>query len=187
MPRLGAKTFEQCVGFLRIHNGQNPLDQTPIHPESYGVVERLFVEIKAEWSQLGDETLRKTLRALDVQRLAAVIECGIPTLKDIIEALLRPGRDPRDELPAPLLREDVLQIEDLKPGMHLKGTVRNVVDFGVFVDIGLKHDGLVHISQMSEEYVKDPLDIVSVGDIVDVWVLNVDPLRERVGLSMIHG
>lgn len=187
VPRLGAKTFEQCVGFLRIHNGQNPLDQTPIHPESYGVVERLFVEIKAEWSQLGDETLRKTLRALDVQRLAAVIECGIPTLKDIIEALLRPGRDPRDELPAPLLREDVLQIEDLKPGMHLKGTVRNVVDFGVFVDIGLKHDGLVHISQMSEEYVKDPLDIVSVGDIVDVWVLNVDPLRERVGLSMIHG
>lgn len=186
VPRLGAKTYEQSVGFLRIHNGQNPLDQTPIHPESYDVVKRMFSELRLDETQLGSKTFQETLKGLEIERLAERIDCGVPTLKDIVEALLRPGRDPRDELPAPLLREDVLQIEDLTPGMHLKGTVRNVVDFGAFVDIGLKNDGLVHISKMSHQYVKDPLDVVAVGDIVDVWVVEVDPLRERVGLSMIE-
>ena len=185
VPRLGAKTYEQCVGFLRIHRGQNPLDQTPIHPESYGVVQRLISELNLETSELGSESFRKTLKGVNVKQLAEVLDCGVPTLTDIIESLLRPGRDPRDELPAPLLREDVLQIEDLSPGMHLKGTVRNVVDFGAFVDIGLKNDGLVHISQMSEKYIRDPFEVVAVGDIVDVWVLQADPLRGRVALSMV--
>lgn len=185
VPRLGDKTFEQCVGFLRIHNGHQPLDQTPIHPESYGVVQRLFDECQLKESDLGSEAFRQVLKGIDVERLAETIDCGVPTLKDIIESLLRPGRDPRDELPPPLLREDVLQMDDLSPGMHLKGTVRNVVDFGAFVDIGLENDGLVHISQMSEKYVRDPFEVVAVGDIIDVWVIEVDPLRGRVGLSMI--
>lgn len=187
VPRLGAKTYEQCVGFLRIHNGHNPLDQTPIHPESYDVVQRLLAELDLAESEWGGESFRQKLKGLDVQYYAEKLHCGVPTLSDIVESLLRPGRDPREELPPPLLREDVLKIEDLSPGMHLKGTVRNVVDFGAFVDIGLKNDGLVHISQMSEQYIRDPFEVVAVGDIIDVWVVNVDPLRGRVGLSMIDG
>jgi uncharacterized protein len=185
VPRLGAKTYEQCIGFLRIPDGENPLDRTPIHPESYPVVERLLAVLDSQPEEIGTETLNQKLRQVDVEATAERLDCGVPTLRDIISALLRPGRDPRDELPAPIFRSDVLKPEDLKPGMQLKGTVRNVVDFGVFVDIGLKNDGLVHISKMSERYVRHPMDLVSVGDIVDVWVLKVDLERERVGLSMI--
>lgn len=185
VPRLGAKTFEQCIGFMRIHNGENPLDQTPIHPESYAIVKQLFEILQLDLEQIGSDVCRTKLKEVDVESMAEKLACGVPTLKDIIEALLRPGRDPRDELPKPLFRSDVLKIEDLRIGMHLQGTVRNVVDFGAFVDIGLKNDGLVHISRMSERFVRNPMDIVTVGDIVDVWVVQVDIERERVGLSMV--
>nr|WP_232436855.1 Tex family protein [Paenibacillus senegalimassiliensis] len=184
VPRLGAKTFEQCVGFLRIAEGENPLDRTPIHPESYGVVNRLFAELGVALSQLGTKELNEKLTALDVSELATKLEVGVPTLRDILESLQRPGRDPREELPLPIFRTDVLKIEDLTPGMELHGTVRNVIDFGAFVDIGIKNDGLVHISQLSNGYVKHPMDVVSVGDNVTVWVLNVDIKKGRVGLTM---
>ncbi|UWE03922.1 Tex family protein [Laceyella sacchari] len=185
VPRLGAKTYEQSIGFMRIHDGENPLDQTPIHPESYAVVGSLFAELGLELDQIGSDACKERLKQVDVESMAERLACGVPTLKDIIEALLRPGRDPRDELPKPLLRSDVLKLEDLHVGMQLQGTVRNVVDFGAFVDIGLKNDGLVHISRLSERFVKNPMDVVTVGDIVDVWVYNVDVERERVGLSMV--
>jgi uncharacterized protein len=185
VPRLGVKTYEQCIGFLRIHDGDNPLDQTPIHPESYPVAEKLLETLGLSAQQLGSEECKQRLKQVDVEQMAAELGAGVPTLRDIIEAMLRPGRDPRDELPKPLFRSDVLKLEDLHVGMHLQGTVRNVVDFGAFVDIGVKHDGLVHISKMSEKYVKNPMDVVTVGDIVDVWVISVDVERERVGLSMI--
>ncbi len=174
VPRLGAKAFEQCVGFLRIPDGANPLDNTPIHPESYAVVDRLFKELKLELAKLGSEELKSMLQRLEPEELATKLGVGVPTLRDILDSLLRPGRDPREELEAPIFRTDVLQLEDLTPGMELKGTVRNVIDFGAFVDIGIKNDGLVHISQMSNSYVKHPMDVVSVGDVVTVWVLNID-------------
>jgi uncharacterized protein len=185
IPRLGAKTYEQCIGFLRIPDGDHPLDKTPIHPESYPVVERLLDELGCGHEAIGTEELNDRLRRVDVSSMAERIGCGVPTLRDIIDALRKPGRDPREELPPPIFRSDVLKPEDLRPGMQLKGTVRNVVDFGAFVDIGLKNDGLVHISRMSEKYVHHPLDVVSVGDIVDVWVCGVDLERERVSLSMV--
>ncbi|KPV58978.1 hypothetical protein QJ48_13580 [Paenibacillus sp. A3] len=184
VPRLGAKAFEQCVGFLRIADGSNPLDNTPIHPESYDVVDKLFRELKLELSQLGSAELKAMLQSLEPEELAPKLGVGVPTLRDILDSLQRPGRDPREELPAPIFRTDVLQIEDLKPGMELQGTVRNVIDFGAFVDIGIKNDGLVHISQLSNSYVKHPMDVVSVGDVVTVWVLNVDLKKGRVGLTM---
>ncbi|WP_088834204.1 Tex family protein [Paenibacillus tyrfis] len=184
VPRLGAKAFEQCVGFLRIAEGSNPLDNTPIHPESYDVVDKLFRELKLELSQLGSAELKAMLQSLEPGELAPKLGVGVPTLRDILDSLQRPGRDPREELPAPIFRTDVLQIEDLKPGMELQGTVRNVIDFGAFVDIGIKNDGLVHISQLSNSYVKHPMDVVSVGDVVTVWVLNVDLKKGRVGLTM---
>ncbi|MBP1157447.1 uncharacterized protein ACVLD2_002307 [Paenibacillus sp. PvR052] len=184
VPRLGAKAFEQCVGFLRIPEGDNPLDNTPIHPESYDVVDKLFRELKLELSQLGSAELKEMLSRLDPQELASKLDVGVPTMRDILDSLQRPGRDPREELPALIFRTDVLQIEDLAPGMELKGTVRNVIDFGAFVDIGIKNDGLVHISQMSDSFVKHPMDVVSVGDVVTVWVLNVDVKKGRVGLTM---
>lgn len=184
VPRLGAKTFEQCVGFLRIAEGENPLDRTPIHPESYAVVNRLFNELGVALDQIGTKELNEKLAALDINELAARLEVGVPTLRDIVESLQRPGRDPREELPLPIFRTDVLKIEDLTPGMELHGTVRNVIDFGAFVDIGIKNDGLVHISQLSHGYVKHPMDVVSVGDNVTVWVLNVDIKKGRVGLTM---
>jgi len=184
VPRLGAKTYEQCIGFLRIPGGDEPLDNTPIHPESYGAVERLFEKLGLDIGSLGKPELKEAMEALDPQRLAPELGIGVPTLRDIIEALLRPGRDPREDLPPPIFRTDVLKIEDLKPGMELVGTVRNVIDFGAFVDIGVKNDGLVHISQMSDRYVRHPMDVVSVGDIVKVWVLSADPARGRVSLTM---
>ncbi|NEN84291.1 Tex family protein [Paenibacillus elgii] len=184
VPRLGAKAFEQCVGFMRIADGSNPLDNTPIHPESYDVVDKLFRELKLELSQLGSAELKAMLQSLEPEELATKLGVGVPTLRDILDSLQRPGRDPREELPAPIFRTDVLQIEDLKPGMELQGTVRNVIDFGAFVDIGIKNDGLVHISQLSDSYVKHPMDVVSVGDVVTVRVLNVDLKKGRVGLTM---
>ncbi|NEZ40416.1 Tex family protein [Paenibacillus alvei] len=184
VPRLGPKAFEQCVGFLRIPDGDLPLDRTPIHPESYGVVDRLFALTGLRAEDIGTPALSQALSGANVEELAEKLEVGIPTLKDIIDSLLRPGRDPREELAPPIFRTDVLQIEDLKPGMELKGTVRNVIDFGAFVDIGIKNDGLVHISQLSDRYVKHPLDVVSVGDNVTVWVLQVDTKKGRVGLTM---
>jgi uncharacterized protein len=184
VPRLGAKTFEQCIGFLRIPGGDHPLDNTPIHPESYGAVERLFDRLGMDYGDLGKPELKEALDAVDPEVLAPEIGVGVPTLRDIIDSLLRPGRDPREDLPPPIFRTDVLKIEDLKPGMELAGTVRNVIDFGAFVDIGIKNDGLVHISQMSDRYVKHPMDVVAVGDIVTVWVLAVDVNKGRVSLTM---
>ncbi|MCC2685136.1 MAG: Tex-like protein, partial [Paenibacillaceae bacterium] len=184
VPRLGAKTFEQCVGFLRISGGTNPLDNTPIHPESYGGVDKLFAEMKLDKDLLGTQELRDRLKQAQPEELAPKLGVGVPTLRDILESLQRPGRDPREELEPPIFRTDVLQIEDLREGMELQGTVRNVIDFGAFVDIGIKNDGLVHISQMSDRYVKHPMDVVSVGDIVKVWVLGVDLKKGRVSLTM---
>lgn len=185
VPRLGAKTFEQCVGFLRIVDGKNELDRTPIHPESYGAVKRLLQHVGLKLKDIGTPAFREKLQGLPVEAIAEELEVGVPTLRDIIENLIRPGRDPREELPKPIFRTDVLQLEDLAPGMELKGTVRNVVDFGAFVDIGVKQDGLVHISRLSSRFVKHPLDVVAVGDIVTVWVVEVDVKKGRIGLTML--
>ncbi|MBE0335198.1 RNA-binding transcriptional accessory protein [Paenibacillus sp. 23TSA30-6] len=184
VPRLGAKTYEQSVGFIRIPGGENPLDRTPIHPESYAVVDRLLAELGISAHDLGTKAATEALNVSNIDELAAKLEVGVPTLKDILDSLQRPGRDPRDELPLPVFRKDVLKIEDLEPGMELQGTVRNVIDFGAFVDIGIKSDGLVHISQLRNGFVKHPMDVVSVGDNVTVWVLNVDLKKGRVGLTM---
>ncbi|WP_054956519.1 Tex family protein [Paenibacillus dakarensis] len=184
VPRLGAKTFEQCVGFMRISDGENTLDNTPIHPESYPVVDRLFKELNVNSDKVGTKELSELLDSQAPEALAVKLDVGVPTLRDILDSLQRPGRDPREELPLPIFRTDVLKIEDLMPGMELQGTVRNVIDFGAFVDIGIKSDGLVHISQLSDGYVKHPMDVVSVGDNVTVWVLNVDLKKGRVGLTM---
>lgn len=184
VPRLGAKSYEQCIGFLRVPEAENTLDRTPIHPESYPVVDRLFKELGLSMSRIGSKELAAELAALNPEELAPKLEVGVPTLRDILESLQRPGRDPREELPPPIFRTDVLKIEDLVPGMELQGTVRNVIDFGAFVDIGIKNDGLVHISQLSGSFVKHPMDVVSVGDNVTAWVLNVDLKKGRVGLTM---
>ncbi|RJE89072.1 RNA-binding transcriptional accessory protein [Paenibacillus sp. 1011MAR3C5] len=184
VPRLGAKSYEQCIGFLRIPDGGNALDRTPIHPESYEVVDRLLRELDLKADNLGSEAARERLSGINATEIAARLQVGVPTLRDIIDSLLKPGRDPREELPAPIFHTDVLQIEDLSPGMELHGTVRNVIDFGAFVDIGIKNDGLVHISQLSDKFVKHPMDVVSVGDTVTVWVLSVDLKKGRVSLTM---
>lgn len=186
VPRLGNKTYEQSIGFLRILDGTEPLDKTPIHPESYEVTKSLMKELGFTTENLGSDELKHKLENVDLHQLAEELEVGLPTLQDIIKALASPNRDPRDDLPAPLLKKNVLSMEDLKQGMELQGTVRNVVDFGVFVDIGVKQDGLVHISKMSNQYVKHPLDIVSVGDIVTVWVEDVQVDKQRIALSMIQ-
>ncbi|EST54386.1 hypothetical protein T458_13880 [Brevibacillus panacihumi W25] len=185
VPRLGAKTYEQCIGFLRIADGSNPLDKTPIHPESYDATYKLLDMLGISPQDIGSEACRERLQSLDIAKTAENLGIGEPTLQDMVESLLRPGRDPRDELPKPLLRSDVLQLSDLSAGLKLQGTVRNVVDFGAFVDIGLKNDGLVHISRLKKGFVKHPLDVVTVGDIVDVWVVEIDEKRQRVGLTMI--
>jgi uncharacterized protein len=182
---VGDKAFEQAAGFLRIPGGDIPLDNTPIHPESYPVVERLFVlmDLRGDERDLPDR-VRRFARDQDLSELAEVLEVGQLTLADIVESLVRPGRDPREELPKPILRSDVLKMEDLREGMVLQGTVRNVVDFGAFVDIGVKQDGLVHVSQMADRYVRNPYDVVAVGDVVTVRVISVDIERGRIGLSM---
>jgi uncharacterized protein len=185
VPRLGAKTYEQAIGFMRIFDGENPLDQTPIHPESYPDTQRFITALGFSKEKIGSQEVIEALNNINVSEWAEKLEIGVPTLKDIIEALQKPRRDPRDQLSKPLLLTDILNIDDLQVGMKLEGTVRNVVDFGAFVDIGLKNDGLVHISQLSKRFVSHPMDIVSVGDIVTVWVSQVDHQRGRVGLTMI--
>ncbi len=185
IPRLGAKTYEQCIGFLRILDGQQPLDRTSIHPESYHHVQMLLTEIGFSVEQLGSEPLKQQLGKMNKQETAGKLNMGELTLQDIIASLSQPERDPRDDLPKPLLKKEILQLEDLSKGLELEGTVRNVVDFGAFIDIGVKQDGLVHISKLSLHYVKHPLDVVSVGDLVTVWVEDVDAKKGRVSLTMI--
>jgi uncharacterized protein len=182
---LGPKAYQQAAGFLRVPESKNPLDRTTVHPESYGVVKNLL-ELAGLNLRMIDfaSRLRQFRREQRMDELAALLEVGEPTLEDIFEALLQPGRDPRDDLPAPVLRRDVLSLEDLTEGMVLSGTVRNVVDFGAFVDIGVKHDGLVHVSQMADKYVRNPHEVVHVGDVVQVKVVKIDRERGRVGLSM---
>ena len=184
VPRLGPKTYQQAIGFLRIIAGSEPLDNTDIHPESYAVAEKILQKLNLTKADLGTPELQALAKLLNVTQLAEQNNVGVETVNDIIAGLCKPGRDLRDNVPAPLLRQDVLSIEDLKPDMILQGTVRNVVDFGAFVDIGVKHDGLVHISQLADRFVKNPSAVVSVGDIVKVRILSVDLDRERVQLSM---
>ena len=188
VPKLGKVAFEQCAGFLRILDGDNPLEITAVHPESYEVAEKLLNEIGFDKKDLKDkeklEAIQNKLKTVDIAKTSTDLNVGEMTLTDIIEELSKPGRDPREDMPKPILRSDVLKLEDLKEGMVLTGTVRNVIDFGAFVDIGVKHDGLVHISEMSEKFIKNPSDIVSVGDVVKVKVIKIDKERQKVGLSM---
>ncbi|WP_211653219.1 Tex family protein [Planococcus alpniumensis] len=185
IPRLGAKTYEQAVGFLRITEGKNPLDATGIHPESYEAAERILKLIDVDKKMIGRPEIIAKLESLDLEALSQEWEVGKVTLKDIVDALKKPFRDPRDEFPQPLLKSDVLKMEDLTPGMEVQGTVRNVVDFGAFVDIGVKQDGLVHISKLKKGFVKHPLDVVAVGDIVTVWVDQVEKQKGRIALTML--
>ncbi|APH06559.1 RNA-binding transcriptional accessory protein [Bacillus weihaiensis] len=185
IPRLGAKTYEQCIGFLRVVEGDQPLDRTGIHPERYSEVKKLLAKLDASEADLGSEELKDKIKKIHIKEIAEELSIGELTLKDICDALIRPERDPRDEVSKPLLKKDVLKLEDLEKGMELQGTVRNVVDFGAFVDIGVKQDGLVHISKLSHSFVKHPLDIVSVGDVVTIWVDEVDMKKGRVALTMV--
>ncbi|MBC7960638.1 MAG: RNA-binding transcriptional accessory protein, partial [Vallitaleaceae bacterium] len=183
--KLGAKAFEQCAGFLRITDGENPLDNTGVHPESYAAATKLLKEMGYALADVKAANLKDLSKSIkDLEALANKIEIGVPTLLDIVKELEKPGRDPREEMPKPLLRTDVLEMVDLTEGMILKGTVRNVIDFGAFVDIGVHQDGLVHISQMCQKYIKHPLEVVSVGDIVDVKVMSVDLQKKRIALTM---
>lgn len=185
IPRLGAKTYEQAVGFLRITEGKNPLDATGIHPESYEAAEKILKLIDADKKMIGRPEIIAKLEGLELMELSEEWGIGKVTLKDIVDALKKPFRDPRDEFPQPLLKSDVLKMEDLAPGMEVQGTVRNVVDFGAFVDIGVKQDGLVHISKLKKGFVKHPLDVVAVGDIVTVWVDQVEKQKGRIALTML--
>ena len=188
VPKLGKVAFEQCAGFLRIMDGDNPLEITAVHPESYEATEKLLEKLGFKKEDLKDkiklDELRQKLKTVDVKNLSQELGIGEMTLTDIISELSKPGRDPREDMPKPILRSDVLKLDDLKEGMILTGTVRNVIDFGAFVDIGVKHDGLVHISEMSDKFIKNPSDVVSVGDIVKVKVIKIDKDRQKVGLSM---
>ena len=188
VPKLGKVAFEQCAGFIRIFDGKNPLEITAVHPESYEKAEQLLENIGYKKEDLKDaeklKNIKLKLNSINIKETAKQLDIGEMTLNDIIGELSKPGRDPRDEMPKPILRSDVLKFEDLKEGMILNGTVRNVIDFGAFVDIGVKHDGLVHISELSENYVKNPADVVSIGDIVKVKVIKIDNDRQKVSLSM---
>ena len=188
VPKLGKVAYEQCAGFLRIFDGDNPLEITAVHPESYEATEKLLKNLGFNKEDLRDkqklEDLKQKLKTINIEQTAKEIGIGEMTLTDIVAELSKPGRDPREDMPKPILRSDVLKLEDLKEGMILTGTVRNVIDFGAFVDIGVKHDGLVHISEMSDKFIKNPSDIVSVGDIVKVKVIKIDKERQKVGLSM---
>lgn len=181
--KLGKKTFEQCAGFVKIDNPEHPLDNTTIHPESYDAAVKLLDKLGYTLADIGSNNLK--LDNLDYEELSDQLDIGVITLQDIVKELKKPGRDPREDMPKPVLRKNVLSIEDLEEGMIMQGTVRNIVDFGAFVDIGVHQDGLVHISQLADKFVKHPLDIVSVGDIVDVKVLDVDLARNRIQLSML--
>ncbi len=186
IPRLGAKTYEQAIGFLRIPEGKNPLDATGIHPESYGVAEKLLELVGAGKAEVGTPATAEKLSQLQLDEWSEKWDVGIITLQDILEALKKPNRDPRDEFPQPLLKNDILKMEDLLPGMEVQGTVRNVVDFGAFVDIGVKQDGLVHISKLKKGFVKHPLEVVAVGDIVTAWVEKVEKDKGRIALTMLQ-
>ena len=182
VPRLGAKAFEQAAGFLRIPESKNILDNTGVHPESYKEVEKLFQLL--EITEL-DASAHEKLKAVNIKEMSTQLDLGPETLKDIIADLLKPGRDLRDSFDAPVLRQDVLDIKDLHIGQKLEGVVRNVVDFGAFVDIGIHEDGLIHISHMSKQFIKHPSQVVSVGDLVTVWVKKIDVEREKVNLSLV--
>lgn len=187
VPKLGPKAYEQCAGFLRIPGAKNVLDNTAVHPESYETAEKLLELCGVSKSDVASGNivqLTKTVEKRGIKELAGELETGEPTLADIVKEISKPGRDPREELPAPMLRTDVMGMEDLKPGMELKGTVRNVIDFGAFVDIGVHQDGLVHISQISNKYIKHPSEVLKVGQIVTVWVLSVDTAKKRISLTM---
>lgn len=186
IPRLGAKTYEQAIGFLRIPEGKNPLDATGIHPESYDIAEKLLKLVGEDKKSVGKAGLSEKLEALELTALGTQWAVGEITLKDIVDALKKPFRDPRDEFPQPLLKNDILKMEDLLPGMEVQGTVRNVVDFGAFVDIGVKQDGLVHISKLKKGFVKHPLEVVAVGDIVTAWVEKVEKDKGRIALTMLQ-
>ncbi len=186
IPRLGEQTYIQCAGFIRLPDGDNPLENTPVHPESYELAKNILSKIGMKPEDLKERSaeVRAAIIGLDPQEIAREFGAGLPTVKDILAALQRPGRDPREDLPKPLLRRDVTHLEDLKEGMILEGTIRNIVDFGAFIDIGVKHDGLVHISQITNKFIKHPMEVISVGDIVKVKVIGIDKQRERVSLSM---
>ena len=182
VPKLGPKAFEQCAGFMRITGGKNPLDGTSVHPESYEAAEKFLASMGMKPEDIFNGP--SAFYVKDYKTAAEKLGVGEMTLRDIVKELTKPGRDPREEMPKPVLRTDVLDMKDLKEGMILKGTVRNVIDFGAFVDIGVHQDGLVHISQMTDRYIKHPLEAVSVGDIVDVKVLEVDMKKKRISLTM---
>ncbi|MBM7838624.1 uncharacterized protein JOC54_001883 [Alkalihalobacillus xiaoxiensis] len=184
VPRLGAKTYEQCIGFLRVQGSDNPFDATGIHPESYKSTQQLIKHFKLSLEDIGTNRFQEKVKKEELATLAKDLAVGMPTLIDILDALARPNRDPRDDVPAPQLKQDVLKMEDLAQGMELQGTVRNVVDFGAFIDIGVKQDGLVHISKLTNRYVKHPMEVVSIGDVVTVWVDSIDLAKERIGLTM---
>ncbi|WP_053217401.1 Tex family protein [Virgibacillus senegalensis] len=186
IPRLGNKTYEQCIGFLRVPDGDEPLDRTAIHPESYSAAKQLLTMLGFSTDDLGSDALKQVLSEVNVKETAEKLDIGVPTLEDIMKALASPERDPRDDFPQPLLKKNVLSMEDLQQGMELQGTVRNVVDFGVFVDIGVKQDGLVHISKMSKQFVKHPTDVAAVGDVVTVWIDSVDLEKQRIALTMVQ-
>ena len=187
VPKLGKKAFEQCAGFLRITDGDNIFDNTSVHPESYDATLKL-IEIlgytKEDIAASNISDIKDRLKKQDINALSDTLGIGVPTIRDIADSLLKKGRDPRDELPKPVLLTDVMDIKDLKPDMVLTGTVRNVIDFGAFVDIGVHQDGLVHISQIADRYIKHPTDVLSVGDIVKVRILEVDVPKKRIALTM---
>ena len=188
VPKLGPKAFEQCAGFLRVAGSKNPLDATGVHPESYDAARALLEALGYELKDVkkgGLPGIGEKARAYGLDRLARALNLGLPTLSDILAELEKPSRDPRDELPGPLLRTDVLDMKDLKPGMELTGTVRNVIDFGAFVDIGVHQDGLVHISRMADRFIRHPSEVVKVGDVVKVWVVDVDEKKKRIALTMV--
>ena len=187
VPKLGPKAFEQCAGFLRIPGAENVLDNTAVHPESYETAEKLLALCGVSNQDIAAGNITAVTKTVEQQGIAALakeLDTGVPTLADIVSEIGKPGRDPRDELPPPMLRTDVMGIEDLKPGMELKGTVRNVIDFGAFVDVGVHQDGLVHISQISNRFIRHPSEVLKVGQIVTVWVLSVDPAKNRISLTM---
>ena len=185
VPKLGAKSFEQSIGFLRIPDGTEALDMTSIHPESYDVAKKIMKMYNITPEMIGKDIVKDAVASLDRKKLQEDLKVDKYTLDDILDSLIAPLRDPRDQFAQPLLRSDILKLDDLSIGMELEGTVRNVVDFGAFIDVGLKEDGLLHISKISKAYIKHPKDVLNVGDIVKVYVLNIDLNRGKVGLTML--
>jgi uncharacterized protein len=185
---FGPKTYEQAAGFIRLDSKTDPFALTPIHPESYQAAEKILANINYQVADIREreklDMIREKLNEIDLVKIASDLEIGLPTAKDIVSALKQPGRDPRDSMPAPIFRKDILKIEDIEPGMVFNGKVRNIVDFGAFVDIGLKQDGLLHISEMSQMYVSDPFEIVEIGQNIETKVLDVDQKRGRISLTL---